>query len=243
MPPATATNLIWIGAGTARNFKSYLPGFGRYEFSEVSSDAITFDWLIPSNMRMRAKGTVSIDPNASAEMAQAAQQLGRTDFPLEFALDWRYEGGFGNAQLNQFLLAIDGFYGVDFGFSLSGLSLAKIVNGEEAFEALGNDIIFNGAKLTITDRGGTPFLLDMYAKDMGATPEEAAQQIKMQFQMMATDPAAQAIAKAVADFIDRPGMLIIAMIPPIPVTAMMFEAAMEDPNKVVQILGLSAEAR
>jgi hypothetical protein len=245
MPPVTATKLVHIGGGKAKNLKYVMPGYGEYLITDMSNDPITFEWLIPSLIKFNAKGNFKVDPAADPETAKMLLDLGQSDFPFEMNFAWKYEGVSGNAQLDTFALNLAGLYGIDFGIGITGMKLSEFAT-EQQMQAMMGSLMFTGMRLIITDAGGTNKAVKVFARENQVTEEEARQLLKQQAIDMAAsdpmDPTSAAIANAIAQFIQSPGKLAITAIPAQPVPFMLLMMASDDPAMLAQSLNIKVEA-
>ena len=245
MPPVTATKLISIGAGRAKNLKYEIPTVGEYLLSDVASEPVLFEWLIPSQLKFTAKGNFKVDASTDPATADLLKQLEQSDFPFDLTFAWKYEGLTGNAQLDTFAINMAGLYGIDFGIGLTGLKLSEFAT-EEQMNKMTGELMFTGLRLVITDAGGTKKAVKIFAQESQITEDQARESLKQQAIDMAAsdpgDPTAAAVANAVAQFIQNPGKLSLTAIPAQPVPFMMLMIQSEDPATLSQTLNIKVEA-
>ncbi|MBI1238709.1 MAG: hypothetical protein GC199_05135 [Alphaproteobacteria bacterium] len=245
LPPITERDLLSMGAGSATNMVYEIPDVFSYKIDNYRIEPVGFTWLIPSDLRFSAVGTLTPNAELDPELKGFMESLNQESFPFEVALDWRYDADAATASLERYGMKFGGLYGFDVGFGLGSLGLEHFASAEDAMNLPG-EVTITGAALKVIDNGGTEKVIALAAQDEGMTVEEAMAMARQQIEALRDpeDPATIMLADALAAFLENPGTLAITASPPEPLPAMMFMMLMEgdDPAAAIDAVGLKIEA-
>lgn len=249
MPPTSARDLISYGRSQVKDMVYAIPEIFTMTVPTATSEPGRFTWLIPSDIVVKLDGTLSVN-GQNPDMAEFVTMMGQSEFPLSMALDWKYDDAAGNASLKQLYTYLGGLYGLDIAFSFGGLELAKFDN--PAFvDTMDQSVVLNSVTMKLIDDGGTAKSLNLFAQQSGITAEQAREMVKGQITMMTVmvpeqegGKALKPIADAISAFVENPGVLTIALLPPTPLSLQVLQQMENggDPVQMIQQLGLTASA-
>ncbi len=248
-PPMSAENLIDLGTMKALDMETYIGGKLAGTVEEVSMSAGEFKWIIPSNIRIDAKGAkydyTAYIPETEENVLSVMKAHGLDDLTSDGYVEWVWNDKSGAADLAYVANAPD-FMDFSIDFGLSGLKLDELAaaqaNGEEnAIAARG---AFRNFSLKLKDEKALDAIFAVAALQMGGTGEDlrlsAPAMIRLSgAQAAQMNPRISGYVNAIADFVAKGGVLAISAEPAEPVAFSALEATGQTaPQTVPDVINL-----
>ncbi len=251
MPPVTAEQLMYFGAGSASGYEFMAEG-AKITIASYSVEPISFTWLVPSSLKLAIADMVIVPP---ANDPDGLKELGLSQLDLDIGLDWAFDANGKTAQLKELRIDESQLFNTSLSIDLNGIDLAQLTNAQ-AMKMAAMQIGLTGAKLVLKNNGGFDKVLAATAKEENKSPDQVRDEWLAQLtaveggmpgsdgQMKPLGDRLKGIVAAMKSFIQSPGTLTVKMQPAQPITAMNGMGAMMggDPNAMADALGLSVEA-
>ncbi len=222
-PPMSAENLIDLGTMKALDMETHIGDKLAGSVKEVSMSSAEFKWLVPSNIRVDAKGAdydyTAYIPETEEEVLSVMKEHGLDKLKSDGYAQWVWNDQTGVADL-AYVGNAPGFMDFSFDLGFSGLKLndmaaAQAAGEESPFAAVG---AFRNFSLKLEDEKALDAVFAIAALQMGGTGED----LRLSAPAMIRLSGAQAsqmndritgYVNAFADFVAKGGTLEISAEP------------------------------
>lgn len=248
-PPMTAENLLDLGTFRALDMETHIGGKLAGTVKEVSMSAAKFKWMIPSDVRIDAKGAsydyTAYIPETEEAVLAVMKEHGLDKLKSDGYAQWKWNDKTGVADLD-YVANAPGFldFTMDLGLSelkLNEMAAAKAAGEENPFGALG---AFRNFSLKLEDEKALDAIFAIAALQMGGTGEDLRQSAPAMIRLSGAqaaqmNPKFSEYVNAVADFVAKGGALEISAAPAEPVAfATLQETGATAPQTIPDVLGL-----
>ena len=248
-PPMTAENLLDLGTFKALDMETHIGGKLAGTVKEVSMSAAKFKWMIPSDVRIDAKGAsydyTAYIPETEEAVLAVMKEHGLDKLKSDGYAQWKWNDKTGVADLD-YVANAPGFldFTMDLGLSelkLNEMAAAKAAGEENPFGAVG---AFRNFSLKLEDEKALDAIFAIAALQMGGTGEDLRQSAPAMIRLSGAqaaqmNPKFSEYVNAVADFVAKGGTLEISAAPAEPVAfATLQETGATAPQTIPDVLGL-----
>jgi hypothetical protein len=245
----SAENLLDLGTFRALDMETYIGGKLAGTVEEVSMPAAKFKWMIPSDIRIDAKGAsydyTAYIPETEEAVLAVMKEHGLDKLKSDGFVEWKWNDKTGVADLD-YVANAPGFMDLSFdlGFSelkLNEMAAAKAAGEEKPFTAVGS---FRNLSLTLEDEKALDAIFAIAALQMGGTGEDLRQSAPAMIRLSGAqaaqmNPKFSEYVNAVANFVAKGGSLEVSANPAEPVAfATLQETGALAPQTIPDVLGL-----